>query len=65
MVQVLFSSFRIAFKGKVKGIRRGGGGGGGRESLTCPTTRGSMSSPKAALTIIILVTGAEKAKNTV
>ena len=31
-------------------------------TLTCPTTRGRISSPRAALTIITLVTGAAKQK---
>ena len=53
--------------------RRYSGGGSGREmgvegvegvdrTLTCPTTRGRISSPRAALTIITLVTGAAKQK---
>ena len=31
-------------------------------TLTCPTTRGRISSPRAALTIITLVTGAVQHK---
>ena len=56
--------------------RRYSGGGSGRgrgvegvegvegvdRTLTCPTTRGRISSPRAALTIITLVTGAAKQK---
>ena len=43
-------------------MRVGRGVKGLDRTLTCPTTRGRISSPRAALTIITLVTGAEKQK---